>query len=98
MRGIDLLDKVIGKYAMRYRTNKWTVSAKYQFVDLVSAPAWLEYRKEADAQTLPGSTYWIIKIAIRDCKKSNGPNFWRLSLITRDKGYRKRQLRRCPKK
>lgn len=31
--GIDLLDRVIGKCAMRYRTNKWTIQAIDRFVD-----------------------------------------------------------------
>lgn len=50
MGGIDLLDRVIGKYPMRYRTNKWTVRAIYHFVDFAAAAGWLQYRKDAEHQ------------------------------------------------
>lgn len=53
MGGIDLLDRVIGKYPMRYRTNKWTIRAIYHFIDFSVAAGWLMYRKDAQLKGLP---------------------------------------------
>lgn len=49
MGGVDLLDRVIGKYAMRGRTKKWTIRTIYHFFDFAVAACWLEYRKDASA-------------------------------------------------
>nr|CAH7747671.1 unnamed protein product [Callosobruchus chinensis] len=62
MGGVDLLDRVIGKYAMmhiirclamRNRTNKWTIRTIYHFVDFAVAAGWLEYRENAKTARLP---------------------------------------------
>lgn len=53
MGGVDLLDRVIGMYAMRSRTNKWTIRAIYHFVDFAVAAAWLEYKNDAEMSNLP---------------------------------------------
>lgn len=53
MGGIDLLDRVIGKYAMRGRTGKWTVRAIFHFFDFAAAAAWIEYRQDAVKCGLP---------------------------------------------
>lgn len=47
MGGVDLLDRVIGNYAIRTRTRKWTIRAIFHFLDFVSAASWLEYREDA---------------------------------------------------
>nr|CAH7718927.1 unnamed protein product [Callosobruchus chinensis] len=52
MGGVDLLDRVIGKYSMRNRTNKWTVRTIFHFVDFAVAAAWLEYRQDAKSAGL----------------------------------------------
>ncbi|KAG5894991.1 hypothetical protein JTB14_014877 [Gonioctena quinquepunctata] len=52
MGGVDLLDRVIGKYAMRGRTKKWTIRAIYHFFDFAVAACWLEYRQNASTEGL----------------------------------------------
>lgn len=47
MGGVDMLDRVIAKYAMRTRTNKWTIRTIFHFFDFCLAAAWLEYRDQA---------------------------------------------------
>ncbi|XP_069683167.1 piggyBac transposable element-derived protein 3-like [Periplaneta americana] len=47
MGGVDLLDRVLGKYAMRGRTKKWTIRVIHHFFDFAIAAAWLEYRQAA---------------------------------------------------
>lgn len=49
MGGVDLLDRVISKYAMRNRTKKWTIRTIFHFVDFSVAAGWLEYREDAKA-------------------------------------------------
>ncbi|ENN81371.1 hypothetical protein YQE_02226, partial [Dendroctonus ponderosae] len=53
MGGVDLLDRVIGKYSMRNRTNKWTIRTIFHFIDFSVAAGWLEYRENAKAAGLP---------------------------------------------
>nr|CAH7714748.1 unnamed protein product [Callosobruchus chinensis] len=53
MGGVDLLDRVIGNYAMRNQTNKWTIRTIYYFVDFAVAAGWLEYRENAKTARLP---------------------------------------------
>lgn len=43
---IDLLDRVIAKYPMRYSMNKWSIKAIFYFFDFATAASWLEYREE----------------------------------------------------
>ncbi|KAG5881510.1 hypothetical protein JTB14_011963 [Gonioctena quinquepunctata] len=50
--GVDLLDRVIGKYAIRGRTKKWTIRAIYHFFDSAVAACWLEYRPNASSEGL----------------------------------------------
>ncbi|KAG5863495.1 hypothetical protein JTB14_011246 [Gonioctena quinquepunctata] len=50
--GIEPLDMVIGKYAMRGRTKKWTIRAIYHFFDFAVAACWLEYRQNASTEGL----------------------------------------------
>jgi hypothetical protein len=38
-----MLDRILGKYAMRGRTRKWTVRVMHHFVDFVIAACWIEY-------------------------------------------------------
>lgn len=52
MGGVDLLDRVIGKYAMRGRTKKWTIRAIYHFFDFAVAASWLEYRQNTSTEGL----------------------------------------------
>lgn len=52
MGGVDLLDRVIGKYAMRGRTKKWTIRTMYHFFDFGVAACWLEYRQNARTEGL----------------------------------------------
>ncbi|KAG5884179.1 hypothetical protein JTB14_034718 [Gonioctena quinquepunctata] len=52
MGGVDLLDRVIGKYAMRGRTKKWTIRAIYHFFDFAVAECWLKYRPNASTEGL----------------------------------------------
>ncbi|XP_049947484.1 piggyBac transposable element-derived protein 3-like [Schistocerca serialis cubense] len=47
MGGVDLLDRMVGKYGMRARTHKWTIGVIHHFIDLAIAAAWLEYRETA---------------------------------------------------
>ncbi|XP_045478976.1 uncharacterized protein LOC123683980 [Harmonia axyridis] len=49
---VDLLDRVIGKYAMRGRTKKWTIRAIYHFFDFAVAASWLEYRQNTSTEGL----------------------------------------------
>ncbi|KAG5879700.1 hypothetical protein JTB14_006485 [Gonioctena quinquepunctata] len=52
MEGVDLLDRVIGKYAMRGLTKRWTIRAIYHFFDFAVAACWLEYRQNASTEGL----------------------------------------------
>ncbi|CAH1965230.1 unnamed protein product [Acanthoscelides obtectus] len=52
MGGVDLLDRVIGKYCMRSRTKKWTIRFIYHFFDFAAAASWLEYREDASLARL----------------------------------------------
>ena len=45
--GVDMLDRVLCKYAMRGRTRKWTVRVMHHFVDFVIASCWIEYQTAA---------------------------------------------------
>ena len=47
MGGVDLLDRVIGKYPMRARTDKWTIRTIYHFFEFSIAASWLEYQEHA---------------------------------------------------
>ncbi|KAG5873629.1 hypothetical protein JTB14_003059 [Gonioctena quinquepunctata] len=52
MEGVELLNRVIGKYAMRGRTKKWTIRAIYHFFNFAVAACWLEYRQNASTEGL----------------------------------------------
>ncbi|CAH1996656.1 unnamed protein product [Acanthoscelides obtectus] len=52
MGGVDLLDRILGKYAMKNRTNKWTMRTILHFIDFSVAAGWLEYRENAKAAGL----------------------------------------------
>ncbi|GBP42605.1 hypothetical protein EVAR_87156_1 [Eumeta japonica] len=47
MGGIDLLDRIIGKYPMRGRTGKWTIRTIFHFFDFAAAAGWVQYRDDA---------------------------------------------------
>ncbi|CAH0727229.1 unnamed protein product, partial [Brenthis ino] len=64
MGGIDLLDRVIGKYAMRGRTGKWTVRAIFHFVDFAAAASWIEYRRDAKALGEKPCQYFDFKMEL----------------------------------
>lgn len=49
MGGIDLLDRIIGKYLK----GKWTVRAIFHFFDFAAGAAWIEYRQDAVRLGLP---------------------------------------------
>ncbi|ENN78526.1 hypothetical protein YQE_05006, partial [Dendroctonus ponderosae] len=51
--GVEPEDRVIGKYSMRNRTNKWTIRTIFHFIDFSVAAGWLEYRENAKAAGLP---------------------------------------------
>ncbi|KAG5886116.1 hypothetical protein JTB14_034303 [Gonioctena quinquepunctata] len=46
MGGVDLLDRVMSKYPMSSRTNKWTIRCILAFMDFSSAASWLHYRED----------------------------------------------------
>lgn len=52
MGGVDLLDRVIGKYPIRARTNKWTIHTIFHFFYFAVAASWLEYREHAISQNI----------------------------------------------
>lgn len=67
MGGVDLLDRVIGKYAMRGRTSKWTVRIIHHFFDFAIASAWLQYRSAAEKNGLARKDilpYYLFKLDI----------------------------------
>lgn len=53
MGGVDLLDRVIAKYPMSSRTNKWTIRCIYAFFDFSAAASWLQYRQTCRAAGIP---------------------------------------------
>lgn len=53
MGGVDLLDRVMSKYPMSSRTNKWTIRCIYAFVDFSAAASWLQYREVCAAEKIP---------------------------------------------
>lgn len=53
MGGVDLLERVIGKYYMRNRANKWTVRTICHIIDFAEAAGWFAYRENAKASGLP---------------------------------------------
>ena len=60
MAGVDMLDRVLCKYAMRGRTRKWTVRVMHHFVDFVIAACWIEYRTAAKENGLEKEAYLAI--------------------------------------
>ncbi|GLV46152.1 hypothetical protein CBL_02868 [Carabus blaptoides fortunei] len=87
--GIDLLDRVIGKYAMRYRTNKWTIRAIYHFIDFAVAAGWLIYRKYAELQDLQKKRHHrLLGLQVSCCRTTTGA-------ISRDIYGRPTAKRKC---
>lgn len=69
MGGVDLLDRVIGKYPMRGRTKKWTVRTIHHFFDFAIAAGWLEYRNAAMQNKWPKKeilSYYSYKLDIAE--------------------------------
>ena len=53
MGGVDLLDRVMAKYPMSSRTNKWTIRCIYAFIDFSAAASWLKYKEQCLAAKVP---------------------------------------------
>lgn len=69
MGGVDLLDRVIGKYGMRNRTEKWTVRVLYHFLDFAIASSWIQYRRVAQLNGWPKKnilSYYFFKLDIAE--------------------------------
>lgn len=43
MRGVDLLDSIIGKYRISMKSKKWYFKHFYHFLDMSQVNAWLLY-------------------------------------------------------
>lgn len=69
MGGVDLLDRILSKYAMRNRTKKWTVRVLHHFFDFAVAAAWIEYRYAAQLNKWPSKdilSYFLFKMDIAE--------------------------------
>lgn len=53
MRGVDLLDQMIGMYRIYIRSRKWTLRLIFHAVDLAIVNAWFEYRQDCDRLKIP---------------------------------------------
>lgn len=69
MGGVDMLDRVISKYAMRVRTRKWTVRVIHHFFDFAIAAAWFQYRLVAKRNGLAKKqilSYYDYKLTVAE--------------------------------
>jgi len=53
MGGVDLLDQMLQYYRINIRTRKWTVRVLMHFMDLAMTAAWMEYRQDCLANSIP---------------------------------------------
>lgn len=77
MGGIDLLDRVIAKYAMNSRTKKWTIRTIHHFFDFCVAASWLQYREDAIKRNLRRREimdYYAFKFALARMLLLSGDN------------------------
>lgn len=53
MGGVNKVDFLISLYRTTIRSRKWTLRMTFHFMNLAVVNAWLEYRRDADKQSLP---------------------------------------------
>ncbi|GBP77292.1 hypothetical protein EVAR_31724_1 [Eumeta japonica] len=76
MGGIDLLDRIIGKYPMRERSGKWTIRTIFHFFDFAAEAGWVQYRNDAAKSGLQRKDidqYLDFKLDLAKQLKYSGP-------------------------
>ncbi|XP_072380841.1 uncharacterized protein [Diabrotica undecimpunctata] len=46
MGGVSLLDRIVSKYPMSSKTDKWIIRCIYALIDFCAAVSWLQYKKD----------------------------------------------------